>query len=95
MAVYGSMIPSESIFQKTLGDLYKATVSTKQHEMKSVKADRKLTQWLLSAATAGWPVEMDSIMKHELFTVLVSRAKVGGDMYSTSKAEPNDILVGK
>ena len=33
--------------------------------MKSVKADRKLIQRLLNAVTAGWPVEMDSIMKHD------------------------------
>ena len=34
---------------KTFGNLYKTTVSTKQHEMKSVKADRKLIQQLLNA----------------------------------------------
>ena len=56
-------------FSETFGDLYKTTVSTKQHEMKSVKADRKLIQWLLNAVTAGRPVEIDSVMKHELSTV--------------------------
>ena len=79
-------------FSKTFGDLYKTTVSTKQHEMKSVKADRKLIQRLLNAVTAGRPVEMDSIMKHELSTVPLSIAKVGGDMHSTSKAELINIL---
>ena len=63
--------------------------------MKSVKADRKLIQRLLNAATAGWPVEMDSIMKHELFTVPLSIAMVGGDMHSTSKVELIDILKGQ
>ena len=82
-------------FSKTFGDLHKTTVSTKQHEMKSVKADRKLIQWLLNAVTAGRPVEMDSIMKHELSTVPLSIAKVGGDMHSTSKAELIDILKGQ
>ena len=53
--------------------------------MKSVKADRKLIQRLLNAVTVGRPVEMDSIMKHELSTVPLSIAKVGGDMHSTSK----------
>ena len=82
-------------FSKTFGDLYKTTVSTKQHEMKSVKADRKLIQRLLNAVTAGRPVEMDSVMKHELSTVLLSIAKVGGDMHSTSKVELIDILKGQ
>ena len=82
-------------FSETFGDLYKTTVSTKQHEMKSVKADRKLIQRLLNAVTAGWPVEMDSIMKHELSSVPLSIAKVGGDMHSTSKAELIDILKGQ
>ena len=59
-----------------------------------MKADRKLIQQLLNAVTAGRPVEMDSIMKHELSTVLLSIAKVGGDMHSTSKAELIDILKG-
>ena len=63
--------------------------------MKSVKKDRKLIQQLFNAVTAGWPVEMDSIMKHELSTVLLSIAKVGGDMHSTSKAELIDILKGQ
>ena len=54
--------------------------------MKSVKADRKLIQRLLNAVTAGRPVEMDSIMKHELSTLPLSIAKVGGNMHSTSKA---------
>ena len=82
-------------FSKTFGDLYKTTVSTKQHEMKSVKADRKLIQRLLNAVTAGRPVELDSIMKHELSTVPLSIAKVGGNMHSTSKAELIDILKGQ
>ena len=34
-------------------------------------------------------------MKHELSTVLLSIAKVGGDMHSTSKAELIDILKGQ
>ena len=60
-----------------------------------MKADRKLIQWLLNAVTAGQPVEMDSIMKHDLSTVLLSIAKTGGDMHSTSKAEVIDILKGQ
>ena len=73
----------------------KTTVSTKQREMQSVKAGRKLIQQLLSAVTAGRPVEMDSIMKHELSTVPLSIVKVGGDMHSTSKTELTDILRGQ
>ena len=79
-------------FSKTFVDLYKATVSTKQPEIKSVKADRKLIQRLLNAVTAGRPVEMDSFMKHELSTVPLSIAEVGGDKHSTSKVELIDIL---
>ena len=86
---------SRKHFSETFGDLHKTTVSTKQHEMKSVKMDRKLIQQLLNAVTAGRPVEIDSIMKHELSTVPLSIAKVGGDMHSTSKAELIDILKGQ
>ena len=82
-------------FSETFGDLYKTVVSTKQHEIKSVTAHRKLIQWLLNADTAGRAVEMDSIMKHELSTVPLSIAKVGGDMHSTSKTELTDILKGQ
>ena len=74
-------------FSKTFGDLYRTTISTKQHEMKSVKADRKLIQRLLSAVTAGRPVAMDSIMKHELSTVLLSRAKA--ELIDTLKGQIN------
>ena len=54
-----------------------------------------MIQRLLNAVTAGRPVEMDSIMKHELSTVPLSIAKVGGNMHSTSKAELIDILKGQ
>ena len=54
-----------------------------------------MIQRLLNAVIVGWPVEMNSIMKHELSTVLLSIAKVGGDMHSTSKAELIDILKGQ
>ena len=86
---------SRKRFSKTFEDLYKTTVSTKQREMKSVKADRNLIQRLLNAVTAGRPVEMDSVMKHELSTVPLSIAKVGGDMRSTPTAELIDILKGQ
>ena len=58
---------------------------------------QKLIQRLLmiNAVIAGRPVEMNSIMKHELSTVLLSIAKVGGDVHSVSKAELIDILKGQ
>lgn len=68
-------------------------ISTQQSTQKSIKADRKLLQRLLTAVTAGRSVEMDSIVKHELSPVPLSLAKPGGQMNSTPKADLISILM--
>ena len=78
---------------KTFADLYKATVNTKQNVQKTIKADRKLLQRLLNAATGGRPLEMMQILKHELSPVPLSLAKAGGEMNSTPKSELISILM--
>jgi len=78
---------------KTFADLYKTNVSTKQNVQKTIKADRKLLQRLLNAVTAGRPLEMATILKHELSPIPLSLAKVGGKMNSASKSELINILM--
>ena len=80
---------------KTFADMYMtaAAISTQQSTQKSIKADRKLLQRLLTAATAGRSVEMDSIVKHKLSPVPLSLAKPGGQMNSTPKADLINILI--
>ena len=80
-------------YSKTFVNMYKTAISTQQSAQKSIKADRKLMQRLLNAVTAGRSVEMESILKHELAPVLLSLAKLGGQMNSTPKAKLVSILM--
>lgn len=80
---------------KTFADLYKANVSTKQNVKKTIKADRKLLQRLLNAATGGRSLEMVNILQHELSPVPLSLAKAGGEMNSTTKADLINILMAR
>lgn len=53
---------------------------------KTVKADRNILQRLIAAYEAGRPVNLKSIIMHELFVVPLSLAEVNGQLHSGSEA---------
>jgi hypothetical protein len=72
---------------KTFGSLYTTTVTNKQNESKTLKADRKLIQQLFNASQAGRKIEMQQVLMHELSIVPLSLAKTSGELNSTSKSD--------
>ena len=54
---------------KTFSNLYTSTVTTKNNEKKTLKADRKLIQQLFNASLAGRRIQMLRILTHELSKV--------------------------
>ena len=67
--------------------LYKMTFAGKQNEKKTIKAERRLLQLLLTASLAGRKVDLNEVLQHKLSSIPLSLAKVNGDMNSTAKAE--------
>ena len=63
--------------------MYKTTISGQNNAVKSIKADRRLMQRLLTAVSAGRTIELESILHHELIPVQMSLAKAGGEMNPT------------
>jgi hypothetical protein len=79
--------PLPKVKSKTFASLYKTTFAGKQNEKKTIKADRRLLQQLLTASLAGRKVDLN-----ELSSMPFSLAKVNGDMNSTTKAELAKII---
>ena len=79
--------PLPKVKSKTFASLYKMTFAGKQNEKKTIKADRRLLQQLLTASLAGRKVDLNEVLQHELSSIPLSLAKVNGDMNSTAKAE--------
>ena len=77
---------------KTFASMYKTTIPGQNNAVKTIKADRRLMQRLLTAVSAGQPVELESILQHELTSIPLSFAKAGGEMNSISKSELIGIL---
>ena len=77
---------------KTFKYLYNTTVTNKNNERKTIKADRKLIQKLLNASQAGRKVDMKGILAHELSPVPLSLAKNDASMNSASKSDILHIL---
>ena len=69
---------------KTFATLYDTPVTLK-NEKKVINADRKLLQHLLTASLAGRNIDMHDILKHELYNVYLSLAKVNGNLNTTTK----------
>ena len=64
----------------------------KQNEKKTINADRRLLQQLLTASLAGRKIDLNKVLQHELSSIPLSLAKVSGDMNSTAKAELAKII---
>jgi len=66
--------PSAAIYSihelEQLGSVIKAFRCTKDKDKKTMlKADRNVLQHLITAYEAGWPVDLSSVLKHELLPV--------------------------
>ena len=64
----------------------------KQNEKKTIKADRRLLQQLLTASLAGRKIDLNEVLQHELSSIPLSLAKVNGEMNSTAKAKLAKII---
>ena len=64
----------------------------KQNEKKTIKADRRLLQQLLTTSLAGRKVDLNEVLQHELSSIPLLLAKVNGDMNSTAMAELAKII---
>ena len=84
--------PLPKVKSKTFASLYKMTFAGKQNEKKTIKADRRLLQQLLTASLAGRKVDLNEVLQHELSSIPLSLAKVNGDINSTAKAELAKII---
>lgn len=60
--------------------MYKTTVTNKQNDKQTIKADRRLLQRLLTASLAGRKIDMQEILQHELSGIPLALAKMNGDM---------------
>ena len=84
--------PLPKVKSQTFASLYKMTFAGKQNEKKTIKADRRLLQQLLTASLAGRRVDLNEVLQHQLSSIPLSLAKVNGDMNSTAKAELAKII---
>ena len=77
----------------TFATIYEVKQSdVKSIKAKTIKADRNIFQRLITAYEAGRPVNLNNIMTHELFVVLLSLAETNGQLRSGSKAILANIL---
>ena len=76
----------------TFASLFELQLSDTTGKAKTVKADRNILQRLIAAYEAGRPVNLNSIMMHELFVVPLSLAEVNGELRTGPKAILADIL---
>ena len=67
-------------------------MSRKQNEQKTIKADRRLLQQLLTTSLAGRKIDLNKVLQHNLSSIPLSLAKVNGDMNLTAKAEVPKII---
>ena len=84
--------PLKRNISKTFGTLYRANITNKNNDKKTLKADRRLIQQLFNASRAGRIVNMKDILTHELLQVPPSLGKVNGKMNSTSKSDMIAII---
>ena len=73
--------------------LYQVTKNTKDKDKKTVlKADRNVLHRLITAYEAGRPVDLPSVLKHELLPVPVSLAEMNGTLRTSNKSGLASIL---
>ena len=77
---------------KTFADIYKAKISDGHNIKKTIKADRRLLQRLLNAATGGRSLEMSNVLQYELSPTPLSLATPDGAMNATTKSDLISVL---
>ncbi|KAG1714185.1 hypothetical protein GQR58_001811 [Nymphon striatum] len=78
---------------KTFASLYEMVKNTKDKDKRTIlKADRNVLQRLVTAYEAGRPVDLPSVLKHELLPVPVSLAKMNGTIRTGNKSVLADRL---
>jgi hypothetical protein len=77
----------------TFASLYKVNVeSSKKGKIESMKADRNFHQRLITAYRAGRPVDLNTILNHELMKVPLSIADTSGKLRTGVKSILFDVL---
>lgn len=78
---------------KTFASLYEVVKDTKDKDKTTIlKADRNVLQRLVTAYEAGRPVDLPSVLKHELLPVPVSLAEMNGTLRTGNKSVLADRL---
>ena len=77
----------------TFATLYEVVKNTEEKDKSNIiKADRNVLQRLITAYEAGRPVDLPSVLKHELLPVSLSLSEMNGDLRSGNKATLGDVL---
>ena len=78
----------------TFANLYEVVKDTKDKSNKSImKADRNVLQRLITAYESGRPVDLPSVLKHELLPVPLSLAEMNGALRTGNKSILEDVLI--
>jgi hypothetical protein len=77
----------------TFATLYEVAKQTKEKDKKEVlKADRNILRRLITAYEASRPVDLPSILRHELLPVPISLAEMNGNLRSGNKAVLAEVI---
>ena len=77
----------------TFATLYKVVKDTKDKDKKKIlKADRNVFQRLITGYEVGRPVDLSSVLKHELLPVPLSLAEMNGSLRTGNKSILADVL---
>ena len=77
----------------TFANLYEVAKNNKDKDNKSiVKADRNVLKRLITAYEAGRPVDLISVLKHELLAVPLSIAEMNGAIRTGNKSVLADVI---
>ena len=79
----------------TFATLYQVVKHTKDRDQKTViKADINVLRRLINSQEAGRPVDLSSVLKHELLPVPISLAKMNDILRTGNKSELANVVTG-
>ena len=76
---------------KTFASLYEV-VKVSKGKQNTIKVDRNILQWLITAYRAERDVNLENILQHELIKIPLSLATTDGSLHSTDKSVLANIL---
>ena len=77
---------------KTMSTMHKTTIKVNKDSVSVVKAERDIFKRLLVVSNSGQEIDLENILKHELFPVPLAPANTNKELKTTTKADLADIL---